>query len=58
MLSVHPEEWRKQWFSMIPTQRLCDTYELKGVSDVNAILSEAYILRRHTSSAPRMPRAT
>lgn len=31
MLSVHPEEWRKQWFSMIPAQRLCDPYELKGV---------------------------
>ncbi|KAJ9658432.1 hypothetical protein H2198_003716 [Neophaeococcomyces mojaviensis] len=30
MLSVHPEEWRKQWFSMIPAQRLCDPYELKG----------------------------
>lgn len=31
MLSVHPEEWRKQWFSMIPAGRLCDPYELKGV---------------------------
>ena len=31
MLSVHPEEWRKQWFSMIPASRLCDPYELKGV---------------------------
>ena len=30
MLSVHPEEWRKQWFSMIPASRLCDPFELKG----------------------------
>lgn len=32
MLSVHPDEWRKKWFDMIPAQRLCDPYELKGVS--------------------------
>ena len=32
MLSVHPEEWRQKWFGMIPAQRLCNTYELKGVS--------------------------
>lgn len=32
MLSIHPEEWRKQWFSMIPAARLCQPYELKGVS--------------------------
>lgn len=31
MLSVHPEEWRNKWFGMIPAQRLCDPYELKGV---------------------------
>lgn len=31
MLSVHPEEWRQKWFQMIPAQRLCDPYELKGV---------------------------
>ncbi len=30
MLSVHHEEWRERWFSMIPAQRLCDPYELKG----------------------------
>lgn len=33
MLEVHPEEWRKKWFTMIPAQRLCDPYELKGVSE-------------------------
>ena len=36
MLSVHPEEWRRKWFSMIPAQRLCDPYELKGVSVMKA----------------------
>lgn len=40
MLSVHPEEWRKQWFSMIPAQRLCDPYELKGVSLSRALQSQ------------------
>lgn len=32
VLNVHPEEWRKQWFQMIPGGRLCDPAELKGVS--------------------------
>ncbi|KAI0407782.1 short chain dehydrogenase reductase [Xylaria palmicola] len=30
MLSVHPKEWRKKWFSMIPASRLCHASELKG----------------------------
>ncbi|KAJ3578448.1 hypothetical protein NPX13_g2121 [Xylaria arbuscula] len=30
VLSVHPEEWRKKWFSMIPASRLCQASELKG----------------------------
>ncbi|KAI1393083.1 short chain dehydrogenase reductase [Hypoxylon trugodes] len=30
MLSVHPEQWRKQWFQMIPGGRLCEAAELKG----------------------------
>ncbi|TVY76090.1 putative NADP-dependent mannitol dehydrogenase [Lachnellula suecica] len=30
MLDVHPEEWRKVWFSMIPGGRLCEPAELKG----------------------------
>ncbi|KAK1524110.1 alcohol dehydrogenase GroES-like domain-containing protein [Colletotrichum costaricense] len=30
MLSVHPEEWRQKWFSMIPGGRLCEPAELKG----------------------------
>ena len=35
LLSIHPEEWRKQWFSMIPAQRLCQPYELKGVRNID-----------------------
>lgn len=31
MLEMHPKEWKDTWFSMIPAQRLCSTYELKGV---------------------------
>ncbi|EGV65452.1 NAD(P)-dependent, short-chain alcohol dehydrogenase [Yamadazyma tenuis] len=31
MLDVHPKEWRKTWFNMIPAKRLCAPYELKGV---------------------------
>lgn len=31
MLDVHPQEWRDTWFAQIPAQRLCATYELKGV---------------------------
>lgn len=30
VLKVHPEEWRRQWFSMIPGRRLCKAAELKG----------------------------
>jgi hypothetical protein len=57
-LSVHPEEWRKQWFSMIPAGRLCDPYELKGVrTTVLSMVAEANsdrhmyswrVMRRHT----------
>lgn len=31
MLDVHPKEWRDAWFQMVPAQRLCAPYELKGV---------------------------
>jgi sorbose reductase len=30
VLTVHPEEWRRQWFNMIPGRRLCNAAELKG----------------------------
>ena len=32
LLATHPEEWRQKWFTLIPAERLCDPYELKGVS--------------------------
>lgn len=41
VLSVHPEEWRQKWFTMIPAQRLCDPSELKGVRSTADDLSEA-----------------
>lgn len=31
MLDVHSKERKDTWFSMIPAQRLCSSYELKGV---------------------------
>jgi sorbose reductase len=42
LLATHPEAWRKKWFTMIPAARLCDPYELKGVSHP---LNISYILR-------------
>ncbi|KAL2829411.1 hypothetical protein BDW59DRAFT_35702 [Aspergillus cavernicola] len=30
ILDIHPEEWREKWYSMIPAQRMAQTYELKG----------------------------
>lgn len=49
MLSVHPQEWRNKWFGMIPAQRLCDTYELKGVSCVLLPILNLLMLCRRTS---------
>lgn len=43
MLDVHPQEWKDTWFSMIPAQRLCATYELKGVYVFLASDASSYI---------------
>lgn len=53
MLSVHPEEWRNKWFGMIPAQRLCDPYELKGVRlpQLHGLELPLIVFRR-TSSLP------
>ena len=32
ILSIHPEEWRKKWFDMIPGARMAKAAELKSVS--------------------------
>ena len=60
MLSVHPQEWRDKWFTMIPGGRLCDPAELKGVSvGVNSrsfkklltLLLQAYVFLASSASS-------
>lgn len=31
LLDAHPAEWRDRWMAMIPAERMCAPYELKGV---------------------------
>lgn len=32
-----PEDWKKLWHTMVPAQRFCDPYELKGVCRVTPL---------------------
>ncbi|KAI0188990.1 hypothetical protein EV127DRAFT_409237 [Xylaria flabelliformis] len=48
MLTVHPEEWRKKWFSMIPASRLCQASELKGAYVFLASEASSYMTGTET----------
>ncbi|KAF3985372.1 hypothetical protein FT663_01869 [Candidozyma haemuli var. vulneris] len=43
MTDVHPEEWKKIWFSLIPAKRMCSVYELKGVYVFLASQASSYV---------------
>lgn len=54
VLSVHPEEWRKQWFSMIPAARLCDPCELKGAYVFLASDASSYMTGKRSKIEQRV----
>jgi NAD(P)-dependent dehydrogenase (short-subunit alcohol dehydrogenase family) len=60
ILDIHPEEWRTKWLSMIPAQRMAQTYELKGVSKAAYSIMQSELTRipRPTYTAHLMLQAT
>lgn len=43
MIDKKPESWKELWFSMIPANRMCSPYELKGVYVFLASAASSYI---------------